>query len=90
MEEVKQPEQPMINQNDTASHLGKPEQPEQSLNFKSHFTSLSRTSRTLSFILRHGAKKESLEMRPDGYVKVEDLVEIVISSNGAVLINSSV
>jgi RNA:NAD 2'-phosphotransferase (TPT1/KptA family) len=84
MEVVKQPEQSIINQNDT---VDKPEQSEQSLHFKSHFTSLSRTSRTLSFILRHGAKKESLEMRPDGYVKVEDLVEVTISSNDAALNN---
>jgi 2'-phosphotransferase len=33
-----------------------------------------RVSKTLSWILRHGAKSEGLAMRPDGYVKVTDLV----------------
>lgn len=31
-------------------------------------------SKTLSWILRHGAKGEGLEMRSDGYVKLDDLV----------------
>lgn len=33
-----------------------------------------KTSRTVSYLLRHGAKREGLSMRPDGYVKVEELV----------------
>lgn len=33
-----------------------------------------RISKTLSWVLRHGAKKEGLFMRPDGYVRVKDLV----------------
>ena len=33
-----------------------------------------RISKTLSYILRHGAKKEGLKLRPDGYVKVSDIV----------------
>lgn len=33
-----------------------------------------RISKTLSWLLRHGAKKEGLTMRPDGYVRVHDLV----------------
>jgi 2'-phosphotransferase len=33
-----------------------------------------RLSKTLTWILRHGAKGEGLKMRPDGYVKVTDLV----------------
>ncbi|CCA72627.1 related to TPT1-tRNA 2`-phosphotransferase [Serendipita indica DSM 11827] len=32
-------------------------------------------SKTLSYILRHGAKGEGFEMRPDGYVKLEDLLK---------------
>ncbi|KIY52983.1 hypothetical protein FISHEDRAFT_34389 [Fistulina hepatica ATCC 64428] len=32
-------------------------------------------SKTLSWILRHGAKSEGLAMRQDGYVKVSDLLE---------------
>lgn len=31
-------------------------------------------SKTLSWILRHGAQSEGLTMRPDGYAKVDDLV----------------
>ena len=33
-----------------------------------------RLSKTLSWLLRHGAKGEGLSMREDGYVKVKDLV----------------
>lgn len=33
-----------------------------------------RISKTLSWLLRHGAKSEGLGMRPDGYVRVQDLV----------------
>ena len=33
-----------------------------------------RISKTLSWLLRHGAQSEKLEMRKDGYVKVDDLV----------------
>lgn len=34
----------------------------------------TRWSKTLSYILRHGASKEGLKLRPDGFVRVEDLV----------------
>ncbi|KAK0203100.1 KptA family-domain-containing protein [Desarmillaria ectypa] len=34
-----------------------------------------RVSKTLSYILRHGAQKEGVPMRADGYVKVTDLLE---------------
>ncbi|THH10352.1 hypothetical protein EW145_g1381 [Phellinidium pouzarii] len=33
-----------------------------------------RVSKTLSWILRHGAKQDGLYMRPDGYVRVSDLL----------------
>lgn len=33
-----------------------------------------RISKTLSWLLRHGAKGEGLKIRTDGYVKVDDLV----------------
>lgn len=33
-----------------------------------------RLSKTLAYLLRHGAEKEGLPMRRDGYVKVHDLV----------------
>ena len=33
-----------------------------------------RLSKSISWILRHGAKSESIYMRPDGYVRVTDLV----------------
>ncbi|TRM65404.1 KptA family-domain-containing protein [Schizophyllum amplum] len=34
-----------------------------------------RLSKTLSYILRHGAQKEGIPIRPDGYVKVDDLMK---------------
>ncbi|KAF9558718.1 phosphotransferase KptA/Tpt1 [Agrocybe pediades] len=34
-----------------------------------------RISKTLSWLLRHGAQGEGLPMRPDGYVKVTDLLQ---------------
>ena len=33
-----------------------------------------RISKSITWILRHGAKSEGLYMRPDGYVRVTDLV----------------
>lgn len=33
-----------------------------------------RLSKTLSWLLRHGAQSVGLSMRPDGYVRVDDLV----------------
>lgn len=33
-----------------------------------------RISKTLSYVLRHGAKKENIEMRSDGYVALVDLL----------------
>jgi len=35
-----------------------------------------RVSKTLSYILRHGAQSEGLFMRPDGYVRVTDLLAL--------------
>jgi hypothetical protein len=32
------------------------------------------TSKTLAYILRHGAEKESLHIRTDGYIKLDDVV----------------
>ena len=47
----------------------------------------TRWSKTLSYILRHGAAKEGLQLRPDGFVRVEDLVSPrVLSSSSAVLL----
>lgn len=34
----------------------------------------TRLSKTLSFVLRHGAEKEGIPIRPDGFVLVNDLV----------------
>lgn len=39
-----------------------------------------RVSKTLSWLLRHGAKEEGLAMRPDGYVEVTDLVSLVLKA----------
>jgi RNA:NAD 2'-phosphotransferase (TPT1/KptA family) len=43
-----------------------------------------RLSKTLSWILRHGAKSEGLYMRPDGYVRVSDLVRVILRRPGHV------
>ncbi|PPR03781.1 hypothetical protein CVT24_007523 [Panaeolus cyanescens] len=34
-----------------------------------------RISKTLSYLLRHGAEKEGLKLRTDGYIKVDDLLQ---------------
>jgi RNA:NAD 2'-phosphotransferase (TPT1/KptA family) len=34
----------------------------------------TRLSKTLSYVLRHGAEKEGISIRPDGFVLVNDLV----------------
>jgi 2'-phosphotransferase len=35
------------------------------------------TSKTLAYILRHGAEKESLHIRTDGYIKLDDVVSFL-------------
>lgn len=35
------------------------------------------TSKSLAYILRHGAEKESLHIRSDGYIKLDDVVRAV-------------
>lgn len=40
---------------------------------------LVRISKTLSYVLRHGAQTENLQMREDGYVKVDELVSTIHS-----------
>lgn len=40
-----------------------------------------RYSKTIAYLLRHGAEKEGLPMRRDGYVKVHDLVSGAGKSN---------
>ena len=49
-----------------------------------------RVSKTLSWILRHGAQSEGIEMRRDGYVKLADLVSISLSLSTCWWIYSSV
>ena len=44
-----------------------------------------RISKTLSWLLRHGAQGEGLKMRTDGYVKVDDLVGCLSSAAPCVL-----
>lgn len=34
----------------------------------------TRLSKTLSYVLRHGAEKEGIPIRPDGFTLVDDLV----------------
>jgi 2'-phosphotransferase len=36
------------------------------------------TSKTLAYILRHGAEKESLHIRSDGYIKLDDVVSRIL------------
>ena len=31
-------------------------------------------SKAMSYVLRHGAEKEGIAMRPDGFIKVDDLL----------------
>lgn len=47
-------------------------------------------SRTMTYLLRHKAVEEGLSMRPDGYVRVPDLVCLVLWTwtNNALRLNS--
>ena len=36
----------------------------------------TRMSKTLTWVLRHGSQSEKLSMRPDGYVRVTDIVSL--------------
>jgi len=37
-------------------------------------TPLVKLSKSLSYVLRHGAQREGLSIRPDGYVELDELV----------------
>ena len=37
-----------------------------------------RISKTLSYILRHGAEKEGLPIRSDGFINLKDVVSIIL------------
>lgn len=47
-----------------------------------------RLSKTLSWILRHGSQSQGLYMRPDGYVRVADLVSTLIGSEPLIQFHS--
>jgi hypothetical protein len=47
-----------------------------------------RLSKTISWLLRHGAQGQGLAMRPDGYVRVKDLVSSFSVSSPSSLISS--
>lgn len=40
-----------------------------------------RNSKTLAYILRHGAEKEGLYIRSDGFIKLADVVRLFFSSS---------
>ena len=50
------------------------QQPSAKLRGSSRDDPKTRLSKTLSYVLRHGAEKEGLPIRPDGFVLVNDLV----------------
>lgn len=52
----------------------KPAKPARSARGRPSDDADTRHSKTLSYILRHGASKEGLTLRPDGFVRVSDLV----------------
>ena len=37
---------------------------------------MTRTSKFFSYILRHGAKKENIAIRPDGFVFLDDILKL--------------
>ena len=43
---------------------------------RNHDSDDVRISKTLSWLLRHGAQSQGLKIRTDGYVKVDDLVTL--------------
>lgn len=46
-----------------------------------------RASKTLAYILRHGAEKEGLHIRSDGYIKLDDVVRSIPLSARLAVIN---
>lgn len=50
------------------------QQPSTKLRGSPRDDSKTRLSKTLSYVLRHGAGKEGIPIRPDGFVLVNDLV----------------
>lgn len=41
---------------------------------KSKISPMVQLSKSMSYLLRHGAEKERVPIRPDGFVKVDDLL----------------
>ena len=37
---------------------------------------MTRTSKFFSYVLRHGAKKENIAIRPDGYAFLDDILKL--------------
>ena len=58
------------------------EKPSQStkLRGRDHDSPDVRLSKTITWLLRHGADSEGLEMRADGYVKVSEMVTPVLAT----------
>jgi 2'-phosphotransferase len=44
----------------------------------------TRVSKTITWLLRHGAANEGLAIREDGYVLVDELVSLILSSSSRV------
>jgi RNA:NAD 2'-phosphotransferase (TPT1/KptA family) len=57
-------------QKDRKSH----QQPSAKLRGNTRDDPKTRLSKTLSYVLRHGAEKEGIPIRPDGFALVDDLV----------------
>ncbi|KAJ7109756.1 KptA family-domain-containing protein [Mycena crocata] len=70
----KKPAKPKAENSQDGSSAGAKQQPSEKLRGLPKDSPEVRVSKTLSWILRHGAKSEGLAMRPDGFVKVTDLL----------------
>lgn len=54
--------------------INQDQQPKSQLRGQAHNSLDVRISKTISWLLRHGAQSQGLIIRTDGYVKVDDLV----------------
>lgn len=73
------PKKPKNNNNNSGSSSGRQTQGQQSAKLRGlpKDSVEVRISKTLSWLLRHGAQSQGLTVRPDGFIKVSDVVRSI-------------